>query len=111
MKRILGIVLATALLGGCVVVPAGHGYRGDGGWRDDHFDRNDRNDRYDRHDSGWSRDGRGWRRPATTGAADARRGAGSTRREPPYATHPRGPHDHGPPRPPTAANTCPVGVA
>ena len=57
MKRILGILLATALLGGCVVVPAGHGYRGDGSWRyrDDHYDR------YDRHDGGGYRDGRSWR--------------------------------------------------
>jgi len=58
MNRILGILLATALLGGCVVAPADHGYRGDGSWRgyrDGHYDR------YDRHDGGWYRDGRGWR--------------------------------------------------
>ena len=60
MKRILGILLATALLGGCVVAPAGHGYRGDGwrGYRDGHYDRYDR---YDRRDGGWYRDGHGWR--------------------------------------------------
>ena len=61
MKRILGILLATALLGGCVVAPAGHGYRGDGNWRgyrDGHYDRYDH---YDRRDGGWYRDGHGWR--------------------------------------------------
>jgi len=61
MNRILGILLATALLGGCVVAPAGHGYRGDGNWRgyrDGHYDRYDH---YDRRDGGWYRDGRGWR--------------------------------------------------
>lgn len=61
MKRILGILLATALLGGCVVVPAGHGYRGDGSWRGDRDGHGGRYDRYDRHDDGWYRDGRGWR--------------------------------------------------
>jgi len=56
MKRILAFLLATALLGGCAIVPAGHGhgYRGDG-YRDNHYDR------YDRHDGGSYRDGRGWR--------------------------------------------------
>ena len=32
MKRILALCLASALLGGCAVVPVGYGYYGDG-WR------------------------------------------------------------------------------
>jgi hypothetical protein len=33
MKRILILSLLGALLGGCVIVPAGYGYRGDGYYR------------------------------------------------------------------------------
>jgi len=58
MKLILAMSVAAALLGGCVVVPAGHGYRGDGDWR---ADRHDRYDRYDRYDGDRHSDGRGWR--------------------------------------------------
>ena len=61
MKRMLGILLATALLGGCVIVPPATGIAATASWRgyrDDHYDRYDR---YDRHDGGWHRDGRGWR--------------------------------------------------
>lgn len=38
MKRTLILVLMSVLLGGCVVVPAGNGYRGDGYYHRD-YDR------------------------------------------------------------------------
>lgn len=41
MKRILIFSLLSALLGGCVIVPLGHGYRGDGYYRGDGHYRGD----------------------------------------------------------------------
>jgi len=37
MKRGLVLFLASLLLGGCVVVPAGYGYRGDGYYHRDYY--------------------------------------------------------------------------
>jgi hypothetical protein len=41
MKRILILSLLGALLGGCVVVPLGYGYRGNGYYRGDGYNHGD----------------------------------------------------------------------
>jgi hypothetical protein len=41
MKRIHILSLLGALLGGCVVVPLGHGYRGDGYYLGDGYNHGD----------------------------------------------------------------------
>ena len=61
MTRFLALGLAAALLGGCAIVPLGHGYRGDADWRGHRYDRYDHNARYDGYDrNDWRGDGRGW---------------------------------------------------
>lgn len=55
MKRMMILALLCAVLGGCVVVPVGDGYRDDGYYRRHGYDHDD----YYHH--GYYRDGYGYR--------------------------------------------------